>query len=260
MLPGTRLSAQEQSYLDWFIHATAVQTPRIFNSPFWDPLVLRSTMQQPMVLNALLALSAVHKRKVTDPANRVRDGLPPDSLEIFFLKQYNGALRTLQDILNDTTRSRRSRLVLSLIMCGIFVLLEYLRGNAEAGEMHLITGSKLAKQLLQGPDDEAGKSKFIQFFARLEDQSQAPQEQEQEQEPEQAQAQDQVQEQTSKEPKNQIAAPLSISVEVSPQLRFVSLAEANHHLNSLEHMVAHSTEQARNIPHSRTGTDRKSVV
>jgi hypothetical protein len=58
-----------------------------------------------MILQALLALSAAHKRKILDPTNRAREGLPPDAQEIFMLKQYCGGMKSLYTHLYENTRS-----------------------------------------------------------------------------------------------------------------------------------------------------------
>lgn len=224
---GPRISPEEQKYLEWFIHGTATKTPRIFNSPFWDPIILQATMDEPMVLQAMLALSAVHKRKVLEPAKRARDGLAPDAQEIFLLKQYGSAIRNLQSYLENEYKPKGPKCLMAVIMCALFVLLEYTRGNFDAGFLHLTSGARLAKQLLSDPGMAGHELKLLHFFARLQDQTEVYR----------------VQSQTD----NETAA-------TETELRFSDIVEADNHLDSLVDMMAHSAEQARMIPLSATAS------
>lgn len=242
ILPGSSIDFEEQAYLEWFIHGSATRTPKIFNSPFWDPVILQATMHEPMILQAVLALSSVHKRKVLDPTNRVRDGLPPDAQELFLLRQYSKAITNMRRHLEEDIHSDRSQLMLAVIMCGIFTLLEYVKGDYEAGQMHLACGGRLAKALLAYPDQAECEVKFIHFFARIADQNAVRVRNEEE-------ASGRLdEEEENHEATLRVVTPFSMRIEVSPELRFESHIEAGHHLDALVDLLADSTEQARTIP------------
>lgn len=235
-LPGPCISGQEQLYLEWFIHGTATKTPRIFKSPFWDPIILQLTMHEPMVLQALLALSSAHKRMIMDPANRARDGLLPDTQEMFLLKQYNSAIKNMQTHLAEEGRPSGPKLFIAVVMCALFVLLEYTRGRYDNGHIHLVSGMKMAQELIREPSETKIGVKLIHFFARLQDQMNvffmlSPG--------------------TTSDPTNCQAAPATI-----PVLRFESIAEAASHLEALIDSLAHSIEQSRLIPLSAQGSRR----
>lgn len=228
--PGVRVSSEEQGYLDWFIYGTTTNAPRIFKSPFWDPLILQTTMLEPMVLHALLAISSAHKRNVLDPANRARAGLPPDAQEVFLLKQYGGALKGMQSHLADEKKPKRQKLLVAIVMWSLLVLLEHIRGNFETGYMHLTHGSQLAKQFAADLEERDCNLKLFQFFLRVNDQTQIYW--------------------TLKLFLRQTgAATLSPSiVRAHQRLRFNNVTEAGYQLDILLEMIMHSVEQARKIP------------
>ena len=82
-----------------------------------------------MVLSALLALSSAHKRRTLEPSMTFRVNAKPDKPEVFMLKHYGSALRSLQAHLADSRALTRSKLLPAIITCAIFTLLEYLRNN-----------------------------------------------------------------------------------------------------------------------------------
>ncbi|KAF3041668.1 hypothetical protein E8E12_002817 [Didymella heteroderae] len=169
--PRLCVSSEEQSYLEWFIHGTAAAPPRIFNSSFWDPAILQATAQEPMVLQALLTLSAAHKRHVLDPVNRAREGLPPDALEVFLLKHYGNAVKGLQNYLNGETNIPKAKWSAAAIMCSLLVLIELMRGRFEVACVHLESGAYIARQIAEEPGQLGVSRQITQFFIRLRDQT-----------------------------------------------------------------------------------------
>jgi hypothetical protein len=231
---GPRVSTEEQIYLEWFLRGTATHTPRIFNSPFWDPVILEATKQEPMVLQALLALSAAHKRKILDPANRARDDLVPDAQEVFLLKQHGLAIKNLQNFLKNGAETTRQRLLLAVIMCNLLVLMEYGRGRYDVGYLHLNSGALLVKKLIQGFCKSVCDLKLAQFFPRLQDQMEVYR--------------------ARKHARNSgLSAP---SLGVTPILRFKSVEEAGLHLEDLVDLLAHATKEARLLPPTATAAWR----
>ncbi|KAJ4366199.1 hypothetical protein N0V83_007834 [Neocucurbitaria cava] len=209
-------------------------------------------MHEPMVLQALLALSSAHKRKILEPAKRARDGLLPDTQEIFLLKQYGGAIKNMQELLADENRPTRPRLLLTVIMCSLFVLLEYMRGNYETGYLHLTSGAQLAKQLSIEPTSETMcEIKLVHFFAQLQNQSDMYR----------LQKQRRSQSSLSASPESQktstaLPATTTTIIPTKTALRFANVAEAGSHLDALTESIVHSTEQARMIPLSAKASRR----
>ncbi|KAJ4987587.1 hypothetical protein SVAN01_06900 [Stagonosporopsis vannaccii] len=225
--PGLRVSSDEQIYLEWFIHGTTATPPRIFKSSFWDPAILQASANEPMILQALLALSAAHKRHVLEPIDRARAGLAPDGPEIFLLRHYGNALRGLQAYLNDDGDMPRSKLFTAASMCAIFVLLSLLRGRFDEASVHLKTGAFFAKQLIQEP---SRPNQLAQSLTRLQDQTTLFH--------------------------NQTSTSRFMAIRLfSPstfELRFASPTEAAHYLDDLVEQVAYLAQQERQIPRSAT--------
>ena len=167
--PGLQISSEEQLYLEWFIHGTSTSSPRVFNSIFWDPAILQATAHEPMILQALLALSASHKRHVLDPINRVMEA--PDALEIFILKHYGSAINGLKKHLDGHQKVPRSKWFAAVTMCTLMVMLALMRGRFEEAFVHLDTGARIFEQYAQDPDEQHPSPTLARFFVRLLDQT-----------------------------------------------------------------------------------------
>ncbi|KAF1953729.1 hypothetical protein CC80DRAFT_506925 [Byssothecium circinans] len=104
--PATYMSRaipEEQSYFNFYQHCTASHLQIDFGPSFRNSILLRTSASRPAVLRAMMALSACHKRK------------------------------EVPHCLADGSNSIRK----ALIICLIFVLVEFLRGNYLIGYKHL---------------------------------------------------------------------------------------------------------------------------
>ena len=229
LTPGPRVSSEEQIYLEWFIHGTAATPPRIFNSLFWDPAILQAAAHEPMILQALLALSVAHKRHVLDPVNRTRVGIP-DALEIFLLKHYGSAIKGLQNHMNGGEKIPKAKWFAAVTMCVILVLLSLLRGRFEEAYVHLKTGAHIAKQFVREPGQPDQSPQLVRFFVRLGDQT------------------------TLFRCQSSGLRSIAVRSSASPtcKLRFASSAEAGHYLDDLIEIVAYLAQQTRQVPRSAT--------
>jgi hypothetical protein len=68
-----------------------------------------------MILQALLALAAAHKRQILEPTNRMQQGPPSDAHEVFLMKQYGGAMSNMRMLLGDKEATNRLHLLLTVI-------------------------------------------------------------------------------------------------------------------------------------------------
>jgi hypothetical protein len=195
-------------------------------------------MREPMILSALLALSSAHKKRTLQPAATLQVSAKPDKPEIFLLKHYGSALRSLQTHLADSGALTRSRLLPAIITCAIFTLLEYLRNNQTAGILHLRSGFQLVQQLMLEPGESIISTNLVQFHNRLFDQGKTYQHHQPFP--------------TSDLPTPPSSAPVSPSTSPPPTLRFTSLIEADDHLAALIAAITHIAEQSRIIPLSDT--------
>ncbi|PTB62319.1 hypothetical protein BBK36DRAFT_1129295 [Trichoderma citrinoviride] len=112
---------------EYFRRYTTTKLPGLFESGFWDSLVLQASEQEPAVLHAVTALGAAHKNE-----------------ERISLTEYNEAIRHLRQSLK---RSDKEALRVCLITCMLFVCIELLRGGFTAGHAHLSSGLRLLREI-----------------------------------------------------------------------------------------------------------------
>jgi hypothetical protein len=138
-----------------------------FESEFWDRLVLQISHTEPTVRHALLALSSLCETYESENINQDPTN-DQDKFRIqFALQQYNKAVRLLADYLPTS----QARLEVILTSCLVFILLEFMRNDFDAGLKHLKGGLKILDHVRQ-PATEALKSQYIDaslihWFGRL---------------------------------------------------------------------------------------------
>ena len=143
-LPLHVISADEQIYMEWFIHRTAQKLPGAFRLAFWDELLPQACLSEPSVLHAVLSLGSVHKRQALD-IRSTSGSSKGESTEVFALQQYTRAISDLRRRMED--KSKLSTKV-ALITCAIFVQLEYLRGFYKTALTHLRHGLIMLEEIL----------------------------------------------------------------------------------------------------------------
>ncbi|KAF2807002.1 uncharacterized protein BDZ99DRAFT_448691 [Mytilinidion resinicola] len=126
---------EDTSYFEWFTHRTAPKLPGSFISGFWTTLLFQASLNEPAILHAVLALSAVHKGGITNSA---------DDQEQITLQHYVKAIKHLRPHfeLKDRASSR-----VALITCVVFVYVEFLRGHLKTAQLHLLSGLKVLQQM-----------------------------------------------------------------------------------------------------------------
>jgi hypothetical protein len=106
-----------------------------FESDFWDRLVLRISSTEPVVRHALLGLSSLCETYYSRGLNELQS----ESHAQFALQQYNKAVRLLSDSLSTS----KPQLDVVLTSCLVFVWLEFMRNDLDAGLRHLKSGLKI---------------------------------------------------------------------------------------------------------------------
>ncbi|KAJ5788432.1 transcriptional regulator family: Fungal Specific TF [Penicillium paradoxum] len=136
-VPVGNLSQEEQVCFDWLIKRTTKKFSGLFPSDFWQTLVFQASAQEPAVRHALIAVSSAHRFDYQHGPDSLAENKLKD--ERFTLQQYNKAIRHLRRNTTDNNHSVR----VALITCLLFIILEYMRGQYEAGSEHLQYGIKL---------------------------------------------------------------------------------------------------------------------
>jgi hypothetical protein len=124
-----------------------------FESEFWDRLVLQISHTEPTVRHALLALSSLCETYESENINQDPTNNQDKFRIQFALQQYNKAVRLLADYLPTS----QARLEVILTSCLVFILLEFMRNDFDAGLKHLKGGLKILDDVRQ-PATEALKS------------------------------------------------------------------------------------------------------
>lgn len=135
-----------------------------FESEFWDRLVLQISHKEPTVRHALLALSSLCESYNSQDAT----GYDDKSCEQFSLQQYNTAVRLLANYLSMP----QSRLDVVLTSCLVFIWIEFIRNDFDAGLSHLNGGMRILDDFRQpdkSPDLSPQRidSSLLSVFSRL---------------------------------------------------------------------------------------------
>ncbi|KAL1966405.1 hypothetical protein VTN77DRAFT_4547 [Rasamsonia byssochlamydoides] len=120
--------------------------PGVFDSRFWETIILQVSSSEPAVFHAVVALAS------TQRGQELRECLRRDSntdeitnqWDRFALQQYNKAIADLQ--IHFAARNHRS-LQIALTTCIIFTCIELLRGSYTAANTHIDNGIKLLSNL-----------------------------------------------------------------------------------------------------------------
>ncbi|KAJ4320137.1 hypothetical protein N0V84_006024 [Fusarium piperis] len=105
------LSPQQKIYFDWFKCRTASKLPGTFTSSFWNTLVFQAGSSEPAVLNAILALSSVHKGDAIGvelfkhlyqhPCIILQPAFDPQRTPTSHIRSLSDAWRQMEPILNN---------------------------------------------------------------------------------------------------------------------------------------------------------------
>ncbi|ETN41764.1 uncharacterized protein HMPREF1541_03701 [Cyphellophora europaea CBS 101466] len=137
-----KVTPMEAESFDWFVGRSAFKLPGLFVPRFWKPTLIQASTSEPAVLNAVLALSTIHKSETIDDRYTNRHMLA--NLGQFMLLHYGKAMKQLQP---DISTSDQSTIRVTIISCVVFVYIEFLRGRIQAGLTHLHYGLKLIQEL-----------------------------------------------------------------------------------------------------------------
>ncbi|KAF4872331.1 Aspercryptin biosynthesis cluster-specific transcription regulator atnN [Colletotrichum siamense] len=148
------LSHDEHRQFEWFSHRTTGKLPGVFTCAlFWETLVLQASSTEPAVLYAVLALGAAHRTEMIDNCCCKVDLEVSDLTNIvtqkrLALQYYNKAIGLLRPQLCDR---RPESVRISLVVCIIFIYLEFMQKRYETGYVHFRNGLQLLDLLVPNP-------------------------------------------------------------------------------------------------------------
>ncbi|KAJ9603277.1 hypothetical protein H2200_012055 [Cladophialophora chaetospira] len=150
----------------------------IFDSDFWDMLVLQASFDEPAILHAVAAIGSAYRsdRLARDEYDAKTLHGHMDQEGTRALLEYNRAIRSLKAHLIHTDLCS---LRVTLITCMLFICFEYLRRNLRTGDTHLLNGLRLVRDiqarrypngecmLVKGNPPDSVDDHLIEAFARL---------------------------------------------------------------------------------------------
>ncbi|KAI1741123.1 hypothetical protein F4680DRAFT_417278 [Xylaria scruposa] len=150
-IPFLMASAVEKEHFDWFRYHTLSKLPGSFNSDFWVTLLPQACLSERAVLNAVLALSSIHRGGCRilgrDKGNhKLASMKPANDAEIFTLEHYLQAITHLQPYFS--CRDKASFRI-TLVVCIVFVCIDFLGGNFNSAQNHVRGGLKLIADMQQ---------------------------------------------------------------------------------------------------------------
>ncbi|KAI1750610.1 hypothetical protein F4782DRAFT_508930 [Xylaria castorea] len=150
-VPFLIASAVEKEYFDWFQHHTLSKLPGSFNSAFWGTLLPQACLSERAVFNAVLALSSVHRGGCRSLGRgkgykKLASMKPANKAEIFTLEHYLQAITHLQPYFSCIDRASFR---ITLIVCIVFVSIDFLRGNFNSAQNHVRGGLRLIADMQQ---------------------------------------------------------------------------------------------------------------
>ena len=130
---------------------------------FWGGLVVKLTATEPAVRHAVLALSSLH-----ESVSRAQDrGRSPD--HGFAFQEYGKAIAAVRnwDMKSDAAETA----VIPLLVCVLFVCIEFLMEYEEAAQIHICQGrlilSRMDRSSLSSPALEVARNVLVPIYARL---------------------------------------------------------------------------------------------
>ncbi|KAF4446897.1 Transcriptional regulatory protein moc3 [Fusarium austroafricanum] len=139
-----------------------VRTAKVLSGPidasFWGGVVLKMSTTEPAVRHAILAISSLHEA-VDSRGKSARD---IDTR--FAFREYGNAITSLR---NWGQRSEPS--VVPLLVCVLFICVEFLIDRDSAAQMHICQGRNILSTLGDGrsPSMEMIKHTLVPIYARL---------------------------------------------------------------------------------------------
>jgi hypothetical protein len=125
-------------YLDFYYHCARPALSTNFDKEFWSRIVLQMAHSEPAVRHALVALGALCQNEPGDMKHACATLIATREREAM-VAHYNKSISCLVSRMSEATYPHE----LGLVICLLFVCIEFLQGNYDAGFTHLRNGFRL---------------------------------------------------------------------------------------------------------------------
>ncbi|KAF7543080.1 hypothetical protein G7Z17_g11030 [Cylindrodendrum hubeiense] len=158
-VPGVGFSSEQETHaFDYYRARSAKVLSGAIDASFWGGLVLKLSATEPAIRHAILAVSSLHECvEVKSATGRELD-------RRFAFREYGNAIRSLR---NWGQRDESS--AVPLLVCILFICIEFLADRDAAAQMHITQGRKILSSLADGrsPTMEMVKQTLVPIYARL---------------------------------------------------------------------------------------------
>ncbi|CAN9291260.1 unnamed protein product [Alternaria alternata] len=125
-------------FLEFYYHCARPALSTSFDKEFWSRIAIQMAHSEPAVRHALVALGALCQTEPGDMKHACSRFITNRDRKVM-LSHYNLSIRCLVDRMGETTYSHE----LGLVICLLFVCIEFLQGNYHTGLTHLNNGFRL---------------------------------------------------------------------------------------------------------------------
>ncbi|KAI1348542.1 hypothetical protein F5Y01DRAFT_212405 [Xylaria sp. FL0043] len=125
--------ASERRSLQFFVEVAAPVLSGPLDPYFWTHVVLQFSQMEPAVRHSVVAVASLYEQ-----VHRHRDTITPLPDDSLVLSHYNAAIRHLKTMKNES---------LVLLVCVLFVCIEFLRNNHNASTEHSQHGISILKRV-----------------------------------------------------------------------------------------------------------------
>ncbi|KAF6806514.1 hypothetical protein CSOJ01_08796 [Colletotrichum sojae] len=151
VFPGAA-SPHEGRALQYFRDAAGPSMAGTADPHFWTHVVLQFSALQPAVRHAVIAISDLHERAA---AGAEEPGAPT----LLALQHYNASIRELEHV------AHRNRQPVVLLVCILFVCIEFMRGDKDAAVKHCRHGVEIVRNV--APAHAWTRTYLLPIFRRL---------------------------------------------------------------------------------------------
>jgi Fungal specific transcription factor domain len=146
-----KVDADELYCLEFFQIRSLVKLPGLFDSEFWEQVLLQLSCTQSAVFHAVIALASTQRSQEFTACMRDSSENPfidydseVERWDRFALKQYNKAITHLRSHFEDNSHHS---VQVALATCILFICIEFMRGSYSMANVHIDHGINVLRNL-----------------------------------------------------------------------------------------------------------------
>lgn len=142
-------NAEEKECFRYYCTSRAIKLRGVFESDFWDVILLQASSTEPAVFHAIAALACAQRayavrKQCIEASDSLSYTAPPQFYDRLALMQYNKAIKSLG---THFSNQDLSSLRVLMISCIVFASLEILRGEYNTIDIHIRNGINILRKI-----------------------------------------------------------------------------------------------------------------